>query len=406
MTALRCCSLTGLDEKTDIGAVLKTAVDLPIGEWGVLYSTAKMDKEKGQGRYPREDWIQSFIDAKKDVRIRTALHICGDDALKFLREDDRLFELASHFTRVQLNVSAKGDRLADDLDATKVQRAIHHFTYSHGNGRVILQLTETNRKFIEAMRFSQGNWKDMLIDGSAGQGILPNAWPEMNPFFGLKLGYAGGLGPDNIEQQLPLIDAASDGRAFWFDMESGLIGPDKRFDLSRATQVLPATSEYVMRSHLRAGEQGFEEVPFATTLENMHGKALDWWSGLATGYAMNPVPTNASRATYLDRYEGEHRSFSPSDNARDLEDALGESDVGCKKVNGTWIGLTSDLTEVRGFSRSDAMLRASIADAMGTDFPINPACHPTFMERWVGQMMTDELLPSLTKELQFGKPRP
>lgn len=58
------------------------------------------------------------------------------------------------------------------------------------------------------------------------------AWPS--PFPNRTCGYAGGLGPDNLETELPRIIGAARKHPFWIDMESSLRGLDDCFDLGKA----------------------------------------------------------------------------------------------------------------------------------------------------------------------------
>ncbi len=54
------------------------------------------------------------------------------------------------------------------------------------------------------------------------------------------VGYAGGLKPSNIAQQLPLIAAAAGDGPYWIDMESGVRDADDRFDLGKCRAVCEA----------------------------------------------------------------------------------------------------------------------------------------------------------------------
>ncbi len=61
---------------------------------------------------------------------------------------------------------------------------------------------------------------------------------------GIACGYAGGLGPDNLEEQLELISAAAGDCSFWVDMEGKLRTLDETecdwFDLGKARRCLEA----------------------------------------------------------------------------------------------------------------------------------------------------------------------
>jgi hypothetical protein len=89
-----------------------------------------------------------------------------------------------------------------------------------------------------------------LFDVSGGAGILPGAWPK--PFFMLDdeqydyHGYAGGLGPDNLTEQIPLITKSADGARHWIDMESGVRSKnDVEFDLAKVRRCLEIAKPFV-----------------------------------------------------------------------------------------------------------------------------------------------------------------
>ena len=76
-----------------------------------------------------------------------------------------------------------------------------------------------------------------LFDLSHGAGVLPEQWPK--PLPGIRCGYAGGLSPDNIKEQLTLISAAVGDTPIWIDMETHVrSNNDRLFDLGKVEQVL------------------------------------------------------------------------------------------------------------------------------------------------------------------------
>lgn len=75
-------------------------------------------------------------------------------------------------------------------------------------------------------------YHSLLFDPSGGRGIGGHAWPSPPP--ATRMGYAGGIGPDNIEQ---VLDQVAPLGAAWIDMESG-VRTDDRFDLDKVREVL------------------------------------------------------------------------------------------------------------------------------------------------------------------------
>jgi len=82
----------------------------------------------------------------------------------------------------------------------------------------------------------------VLFDSSGGRGLAPVSWPA--PLPGTTCGYAGGLGPDTLTEQLPLIHTAANGRGYWIDMEGRLRTPEDRFDLDRARRCLEIVADF------------------------------------------------------------------------------------------------------------------------------------------------------------------
>jgi len=80
-----------------------------------------------------------------------------------------------------------------------------------------------------------------LFDGSGGAGKLPEGgWPSPHeiPF---PMGFAGGLGPDNVLDQLGKIHAACEDKRYetWIDMEGRMRSDDgTQLDLSKVRKVL------------------------------------------------------------------------------------------------------------------------------------------------------------------------
>ena len=213
------CTLTGVDEHTPIRKIARLQRQYPFVEFGVLVSP----KHAGTGRYPSFQWIDTLLSDGAISRRQMALHVCGEAVERLLSgESDDMDRLTRLTRRVQLNFRyspALRDRLV---------KLIH----DRPGATFITQYNEANRDV----------WSDcpainhqILFDASGGRRVLPATWPA--PHLIAASGYAGGLGPENIATQLPLIHDAAAGRAYWIDMESGL-RTDDRFDLDKAERVL------------------------------------------------------------------------------------------------------------------------------------------------------------------------
>ncbi len=77
---------------------------------------------------------------------------------------------------------------------------------------------------------------------------MPRAWPSSG--LATYVGYAGGLGPENVEEQLPLIAQAAIGAdGFWIDMETRVRSNlDRLFDLEKVERCLTILEPFVERN--------------------------------------------------------------------------------------------------------------------------------------------------------------
>jgi phosphoribosylanthranilate isomerase len=75
--------------------------------------------------------------------------------------------------------------------------------------------------------------------------VLPDKWPRPVP--GIYCGYAGGLGPDNVVEQVKKISEVAGDVPFWIDAETKLFTND-RFDLDKVRRFLAAVGPYIKSS--------------------------------------------------------------------------------------------------------------------------------------------------------------
>jgi len=84
-----------------------------------------------------------------------------------------------------------------------------------------------------------------LFDSSGGRGVL-SEWPKIpNHNFGpLWCGYAGGLGPNNIVDELFKIEEAVGDAEIWIDMESKIRNSNNELDFDLCEKVLKAIEPF------------------------------------------------------------------------------------------------------------------------------------------------------------------
>ena len=217
-------TFTGIDAKTDIKALTEIQREFPIAEFGVL--TSYHWYENGN-RYlePRR------LNDLQWRGLNLSLHVCGEAAHNAAmgRYVSDTYHLAwgqlGLFQRIQLNIANRQDNPAT-VRSSQCKEII------------IQQRCATEVElFLNSMRADHNAVFSVLLDASGGQGIdtpikvLPNAG---KPF---KVGYAGGINPDNVADKLAYLLQHDEVGDFWIDMESG-VRTDDWFDIDKVRRVL------------------------------------------------------------------------------------------------------------------------------------------------------------------------
>lgn len=242
---LSLCTLTGVDAETDIIRLVNLSSEFPMVEWGLLYSP----KEQGSpGRYPSTR-ILKFLLNGLPIEINLALHVCGKGVHDLLYGEPVVTDMVKLMNarggRVQLNFNHSRTPINFqllDLLFVKFPRVQFITQQNPGNSMVA---AFTSRRDNHAV----------LFDASGGRGLLPSGeW--LAPLDGIKCGYAGGLGPDSIKDQLELITEAAGNHQVWIDMESKLRTTDEegldRFDLTLCRETLVAVDEFMVESAINS----------------------------------------------------------------------------------------------------------------------------------------------------------
>lgn len=210
--SLKLCTLTGADDNTlPLSEFKRISEKYPFVEWGILF----FPKKFGKPRYPSLDWIDTFVNyiALHHPAINTSLHICGIDAInEFIESNVGLMNLPRFFKRIQLNFKQT------DIDIEKLKKRTNYFLHEYPDIQIITQHNAVNHDLWQKLSVYKNT--AVLFDSSLGKGESPGTWATPLPF--VPCGYAGGLGPGNIEEQLSLIDKAAMSQDYWIDMESKL----------------------------------------------------------------------------------------------------------------------------------------------------------------------------------------
>jgi len=234
VTDLELVTITGADDHVDPNALVELSLLFPFVEWAILASASRV----GSHRYPTQEWIGELLAAAQKVPMRLAVHLCGSRSRAFRAGafEDALAELPvgpRAFQRVQVNGWDVGDRCGPGIDFD-----------------VILQVRSEDQMNETAGRLDFGDRMGLqgialLFDPSGGRGKASTKWPIPPP--GVKVGYAGGLGPSNLVGPMrDILIARMAAKAaygervqpYWLDMESGVRDGEDNFDLWRVRNVL------------------------------------------------------------------------------------------------------------------------------------------------------------------------
>jgi hypothetical protein len=206
-------TITGADDSTSIEDLLSLSREYPFVEWGILVSA----RSEGSYRFPSRAWIDALIKqanyrARELNPLNLSTHVCGRWVRALFVGELDWSELPSITTvsqRVQINTHAERHSVTDsfigNLAALPPPQRQFIFQWDGVNNFVIFP--------PRAMKFDVA----ALYDTSGGAGRLPTSWPIPQPDF--PCGYGGGLGPENVEGQLRIIEQRCAGRDYWIDME-------------------------------------------------------------------------------------------------------------------------------------------------------------------------------------------
>ncbi len=214
-------TFTGIDEWTDLGRV-RALSELYPTEWGILFSPRLQGESP---RYPSPSIVDRVTHAL-DLKVGLAAHLCGRHAAAIVADGrcPDLDHLADHgFGRFQVNTD---DPAADPGNVAAFAGAM--------GGTGIMQCRGTGPH-----AFPWEHRVAWLYDASGGRGVVPPSWP-LPPAGGKLVGYAGGIGPDNVACAMQAIATnRSPAQPYWLDMETH-IRTDDRLDLDKCEAVCRA----------------------------------------------------------------------------------------------------------------------------------------------------------------------
>lgn len=238
-------TITGADNSVKQSDLLELTREFPFVEWGILVSASRTHAIDGSPRFPSKAWIARLQDlAAEHKELRLSLHVCGKwvrDLLIGKTSDMPHWLSGPQFPRWQLNFHAE----VMPINAEAFREAL--MMMCEGK-QVIFQIDgHLGQQYAADADSEKGSPYEVvpLFDGSHGAGVLPGEWPR--PFdLDTYHGYAGGLGPENLSDQLPRIAHAAGEARFWVDMETKVRSEaDQKFDLAKVRRCLEIARDFM-----------------------------------------------------------------------------------------------------------------------------------------------------------------
>ena len=225
-------TFTGVDARTDFDELVGIGNRYPFVEFGVLVGDQTCEDN------PVFPTLELVYGLKKRLQAdRIAIHLCGKYARAAARMEmgerpPRIHAVTNGFGRIQINLhedAGSPERLG--VDAGYLRSFANHSSAR----RVILQ----HRSRWENIPVQHPK-VEYLFDLSEGRGQEGfEHWPD--PPENMRVGYAGGIGPHNIDQA---IEFANQHPAcpIWIDMERNVRTPDYWFDMDKVRAVCQAVA--------------------------------------------------------------------------------------------------------------------------------------------------------------------
>ncbi len=225
-------TMTGADDSIDPKELLAVSAAYPFVEWGILVSR----NSQGNNRFPSIAWMDKLAELNNG-ELLLSCHVCGTYVKEVLMGSDRFTReigpIWNDFQRVQINTHGYTHQFEKPAIAD-----LKNF-----NKEIIFQFDGVNKPILDCA-ISYGVNCSTLFDMSHGAGVLPKEWPTL--IDGVNCGYAGGLSPENIVEQVKLIESKVADAEIWIDMETQIrSNKDQQFNLTKVVLVLESVKNWV-----------------------------------------------------------------------------------------------------------------------------------------------------------------
>lgn len=231
---LKHVTITGADDSVDPLELAILSEKNPWLEWGILFG-----RNAGVPRFPSVDWCTEIVTRAKMNGMPLAAHLCDKWVRSLVLDADFTFReqhpgLFDGCDRIQLNFHGQYHKAGLDFIRRLTEARFKEFIFQMDgmNDNLISRYTQDTNVVIKP-----------LFDLSGGAGILPDQWPKQN---GSYVGYAGGLSPANLEQQLPRIGKVAGDKPFWIDAETHVRSEDDRvFDMDKVSEFVRIAGKFI-----------------------------------------------------------------------------------------------------------------------------------------------------------------
>jgi hypothetical protein len=230
-------TVTGADDTVHPDDLLAISKQYPFVEFGIL-----LGRIPSCPRFPSGMWRDRLCYLVEENRsLHLSAHLCGRLVDSFL---DGCVCFDEHYGRHQVNTH--GEPHSFDVSSVRANvRLVNSF-----GSQVIFQYDGVNTNAMLAClgRHPADGYDHLSVatlhDLSHGEGRLPAEWRR--PIPGVYTGYAGGLSPENVAEQIEEILRVTGEQPFWIDAETHLRSDDgKRFDLDKVVRFLEASRPHV-----------------------------------------------------------------------------------------------------------------------------------------------------------------
>ena len=246
---IKTVTVTGADDRNVLRELLEISCDYSFAEFGILLSK----KHFGAIRYPSRSWLEKLHNLAGSLPFgrkgfNLSGHICGEWVRKlcvgegdFFEELDPIWEI---FQRFQLNFHGEPHKFLESECVGIIKGYLPGKT-------IIVQMDGVNDHILHTLRANNIDAVP-LFDKSSGAGILPDVWPKK--LADIYCGYAGGLSPENLANEIPKLFEQTGPSPIWIDAETLLrtaFGSEgakygDHFDLKKVRDFLTAAQPWVI----------------------------------------------------------------------------------------------------------------------------------------------------------------